>query len=226
MRHRTPAALLRATKSRPARGMLCLPHLLTSTARGCPGLRSRMQYGVYLFFAGCVIVMTLWVAVWLPETRGVPVEHVMAAWATCAPPRLPLPPVGSPWSKCMLRRIRRLSWVRRDAERAGNAAPQGACLALEAEGLGLQRCCAAARRAWRPQGRRRRLGELASGARCPPCHAAAGVRRRALHIQDCPGLLGTSPDQRCGGPVKLVIIRSVLWRACSTAVQFSGGCGT
>ena len=64
-----------------------------------------MRYGVYLFFAGCVIVMTLWVAVWLPETRGVPVEHVMAAWGTCAPPCLPLPPAGSPWSKCMLRRI-------------------------------------------------------------------------------------------------------------------------
>lgn len=64
-----------------------------------------MQYGVYLFFAGCVIVMTLWVAVWLPETRGVPVEHVMAAWATCAQPRLLAPPVGSSRSVCTLRLI-------------------------------------------------------------------------------------------------------------------------
>ena len=49
--------------------------------RVCHGVRSHMQFGVRLFFAAFVIIMTLWVAYWLPETRGIPVEHFMAAWA-------------------------------------------------------------------------------------------------------------------------------------------------
>ncbi len=39
-----------------------------------------LQYGVFLFFAGCVILATLFVIICLPETKGVPVEKVEQAW--------------------------------------------------------------------------------------------------------------------------------------------------
>ncbi len=45
-----------------------------------------MEYGVFLFFAGWVLIMTTWVALCLPETKGIAVENVMDAWATCAFP--------------------------------------------------------------------------------------------------------------------------------------------
>lgn len=35
-----------------------------------------MEWGVFLFFAGFVIVMVLWVIFFLPETKGVPIEEV------------------------------------------------------------------------------------------------------------------------------------------------------
>ncbi|KAK9908622.1 hypothetical protein WJX75_000533 [Coccomyxa subellipsoidea] len=41
-----------------------------------------MQYGVFLFFAGWLAILTVWVAFCLPETKGIAVETVMDAWAT------------------------------------------------------------------------------------------------------------------------------------------------
>ena len=38
------------------------------------------QYGVFLFFAGCVILNTLFAYICLPETKGVPVEKIEEAW--------------------------------------------------------------------------------------------------------------------------------------------------
>jgi sugar porter (SP) family MFS transporter len=35
-----------------------------------------MQWGVFLFFAGCVVLMMLWVIFLLPETKGLPIEDV------------------------------------------------------------------------------------------------------------------------------------------------------
>lgn len=39
-----------------------------------------MQYGVFFFFAGCVLINTLFAYTCLPETKGVPVEKVEQAW--------------------------------------------------------------------------------------------------------------------------------------------------
>ncbi|KAK9917780.1 hypothetical protein WJX75_008092 [Coccomyxa subellipsoidea] len=41
-----------------------------------------MQYAVFFFFAGWLAIMTVWVAICLPETKGIAVETVMDAWAT------------------------------------------------------------------------------------------------------------------------------------------------
>lgn len=43
-----------------------------------------MEYGVFLSFGGFIAIMTVYVAVCLPETKGVMVDNVMAAWDTCA----------------------------------------------------------------------------------------------------------------------------------------------
>ncbi|CAL5221321.1 g3494 [Coccomyxa viridis] len=40
----------------------------------------KMQFGVFLFFAGCVMLNTLFAIICLPETKGVPVEKVEEAW--------------------------------------------------------------------------------------------------------------------------------------------------
>ncbi|EIE20603.1 general substrate transporter [Coccomyxa subellipsoidea C-169] len=40
----------------------------------------RLEYATFIFFAGCVAVMTLTVAFLLPETRGVPIEEVNLIW--------------------------------------------------------------------------------------------------------------------------------------------------
>ena len=44
-------------------------------------LCSAMQWGVFLFFAACMVVMTVYIAFCLPETKGIPVERIMDAWA-------------------------------------------------------------------------------------------------------------------------------------------------
>ncbi|RCV06951.1 hypothetical protein SETIT_1G205100v2 [Setaria italica] len=38
------------------------------------------KYGTFLFYAGWVVFMTVFVAAFLPETRGVPIESMGAAW--------------------------------------------------------------------------------------------------------------------------------------------------
>ena len=53
-----------------------------------------MEWGVFLFFAGFVVIMTIFVIVLLPETKGVPVEKVSVLFA-----RHPL------WRKMMSPRI-------------------------------------------------------------------------------------------------------------------------
>lgn len=40
-----------------------------------------MKWGVYLFFAGWIVIMTLFIFFCLPETKGVPVEEVRLAFA-------------------------------------------------------------------------------------------------------------------------------------------------
>lgn len=39
-----------------------------------------MQWGTFLFFAGCVALMTVCVALLLPETKGVPLEEINRIW--------------------------------------------------------------------------------------------------------------------------------------------------
>ncbi|CAL8466135.1 g5671 [Coccomyxa elongata] len=41
-----------------------------------------MEYGVFFFFAGWMVLMTLYVAFFLPETKDLGVENVMVAWNT------------------------------------------------------------------------------------------------------------------------------------------------
>ncbi|CAL4917611.1 unnamed protein product [Urochloa decumbens] len=42
----------------------------------------RMRFGLFYFFAGWVLAMTLFVAAFLPETKGVPIERMGAVWRT------------------------------------------------------------------------------------------------------------------------------------------------
>jgi hypothetical protein len=46
---------------------------------------------VFLFFAGMMAIMTMWVWLFLPETKGVPVEEIMTVWARLDPFLLPAP---------------------------------------------------------------------------------------------------------------------------------------
>jgi MFS family permease len=39
-----------------------------------------LQWGVFIFFAAMVVVMTLFVAFFLPETKGVPIEEMIYVW--------------------------------------------------------------------------------------------------------------------------------------------------
>eukprot|EP00897_Mesotaenium_endlicherianum_P001009 jgi/Mesen1/10909/ME000095S10247 len=41
-----------------------------------------MQYGIFLFFGGCVVVMTAVIYFLLPETSGLPLEDMVAIWTT------------------------------------------------------------------------------------------------------------------------------------------------
>ena len=68
---------------------LCIsdPHDLLCW-KGCPRSGTDLslsnlcgvQYGVFFFFAGCVVLNTLFAFTCLPETKGVPVEKVEQAW--------------------------------------------------------------------------------------------------------------------------------------------------
>lgn len=39
------------------------------------------KFGIFLFFAGWITVMTVFVYVFLPETKGVPIESLREVWA-------------------------------------------------------------------------------------------------------------------------------------------------
>eukprot|EP00897_Mesotaenium_endlicherianum_P008611 jgi/Mesen1/7779/ME000408S06896 len=41
-----------------------------------------MRFGIFLFFGACVVVMTLFVQLFLPETKGVPLEEMAGIWST------------------------------------------------------------------------------------------------------------------------------------------------
>lgn len=38
------------------------------------------KYGIFLFFAGWIIIMTVFVYLFLPETKGVPIEEMVFIW--------------------------------------------------------------------------------------------------------------------------------------------------
>ncbi|CAL5036098.1 unnamed protein product [Urochloa decumbens] len=44
-------------------------------------LLCHLKFGIFLFFAGCVMTMTAFIAAFLPETKGVPLEGLQAVWA-------------------------------------------------------------------------------------------------------------------------------------------------
>ena len=39
-----------------------------------------LKFGLFLFFVGWITVMTIFVYVFLPETKGVPIEEMMLMW--------------------------------------------------------------------------------------------------------------------------------------------------
>ena len=39
-----------------------------------------IRYGVFLFYAGWIAVMTIFVYLFLPETKGVPIEEMASVW--------------------------------------------------------------------------------------------------------------------------------------------------
>ena len=39
------------------------------------------KYGLFLFFGGWIVVMTIFVCLFLPETKGVPIEEMAFLWA-------------------------------------------------------------------------------------------------------------------------------------------------
>ena len=40
----------------------------------------RAQYGIMLFFAAWCLIMTVYVILCLPETKGVPIEEIVVVW--------------------------------------------------------------------------------------------------------------------------------------------------
>lgn len=39
-----------------------------------------LKFGIFLFFAGWITVMTIFVCLFLPETKGVPIEEMILLW--------------------------------------------------------------------------------------------------------------------------------------------------
>ncbi|ESQ46422.1 hypothetical protein EUTSA_v10000602mg [Eutrema salsugineum] len=50
------------------------------TSQGFLYLLCALKFGIFLFFAGCVSVMTIFVYFLLPETKGVPIEEMTLIW--------------------------------------------------------------------------------------------------------------------------------------------------
>ncbi|XP_048227472.1 sugar carrier protein A isoform X1 [Ricinus communis] len=49
-------------------------------AQSFPSLLCAFKFGIFLFFAGWVTVMTAFVYIFLPETKGVPIEEMIFLW--------------------------------------------------------------------------------------------------------------------------------------------------
>lgn len=45
-------------------------------SQATPHMFLKMGYGVYLFFASCMVVSVIWVYFLMPETKGIPVEEM------------------------------------------------------------------------------------------------------------------------------------------------------
>ena len=43
-------------------------------------LLCHMKFGLFFFFAGFVVLMTIFIAFFLPETKGVPIEDMNTVW--------------------------------------------------------------------------------------------------------------------------------------------------
>ncbi|TKV92828.1 hypothetical protein SEVIR_9G186400v4 [Setaria viridis] len=53
-----------------------------AVAQGFLPMLCRMRFGLFYFFGGWVIAMTLFTAAFLPETKGVPIEKMGVVWRT------------------------------------------------------------------------------------------------------------------------------------------------
>jgi MFS transporter, SP family, sugar:H+ symporter len=49
-------------------------------AQAFPALLCAFKFGVFLFFAGWIVVMTVFVYFFVPETKGVPIEEMVLLW--------------------------------------------------------------------------------------------------------------------------------------------------
>ena len=56
------------------------PHAMHTQHWAPLSLSGTAQFATFLFFAGCVALMTIAIAVLLPETKGVPIEEVNLLW--------------------------------------------------------------------------------------------------------------------------------------------------
>lgn len=43
-------------------------------------LLCHLKFGIFLFFSGWIIIMTIFVCLFLPETKGVPIEEMILLW--------------------------------------------------------------------------------------------------------------------------------------------------
>lgn len=41
----------------------------------------KFKYGIFAYYAGWIVVMTLFIALYMPETKGVPLESMNSVWA-------------------------------------------------------------------------------------------------------------------------------------------------
>ena len=58
----------------------CMQSALLTAKIACLTMRGALQFATFLFFAACVALMTIAIAVLLPETKGVPIEEVDLLW--------------------------------------------------------------------------------------------------------------------------------------------------
>lgn len=60
---------------------VCFNLLFTATiAQAFLSMLCGMKYGIFLFFAGWIVVMTTFVYFFVPETKGIPIEEMKYVW--------------------------------------------------------------------------------------------------------------------------------------------------